>query len=267
MSEMSSQSAWPAGTPDGLRAGQVQTCTENKNLLIERWTLNVSDDSESLLDVNGLNVLLLVQDGSVECKDHRTGSIVRMTAGDYIVVKGVNQAFGVGGDATVVRCVFHGDFEHERFPETPRNEGALVVSNVFADRAQIVTVCETRHVRFDLVTSRGHASPDGHECNSASHEWVLMLKGDMVLTIEGVKQHPMTAGDTIYLPPGVPNGVFASNVESGTVFLAVFYRGAIGAFDWQPRAARASLSAEPLANGQKMSAAARRLNAFRELKG
>ncbi|TNJ42308.1 cupin domain-containing protein [Phaeobacter sp. B1627] len=266
MSEAPSQSAFPARAPHPSPTGQVLTCTESKNLLIEQWTLNEASESAGLLNGNGLNALLLVQEGSLECRHNRCGSPVRMASGDYIVVTGADQLHEVTGAATVVRCLFHGDVEHERFPETRRNVGALSVSNVFADRPRIVTVCETRFVRFDVVTSLGHASPGGRECDSSSHEWLLMLKGDTVFTIEGT-EYPLTAGDTIYLPPGVPNGVRDTNVESGTVWMAVFYRGAIGDFDWQPRAAEASASTDPLADGRKMSAAARRLKAFRELQG
>lgn len=266
MNGMSSHPDLSARFRDEPRTDGIQTCTESMNLLIERWMLEGSGQSASLLDTNGLTALLLVLDGTLDCKDPDTGSTVRMATGDYIVVRGSDRSLDVTGQAIVIRCVFHGDVDQERFPETRRSDGGLIVSNAFADRPRIVTVCETRHVRFDIVTSQGHASPDGRECDSSSHEWLLILKGDTIFTIEGA-EHPLKAGDAIYLPPRVPNGVRGTNVESGTVWLAVFYRGAIGPFDWQPRATPAETSSRASADGGTMSAAARRLNAFRELQG
>lgn len=266
MNGMSSHRDLSARFRDEPRTDGIRTCTESRNLLIERWTLEGSGQSAGLLDTNGLIALLLVLDGTLDCKDPKTGSTVRMATGDYIVVRGSDRSLDVTGQAIVIRCVFHGEIDQKRFPKTRRSDGGLILSNAFADRPRIVTVCETRHVRFDIVTSQWHASPDGQECDSSTHESRLMLKGDTIFAIEGA-EHPLKAGDSIYLPPRVPNGVRGTNTESGTVRLAVFYRGAIGPFDWQPRATPAATSSLASADGGTMSAAARRLNAFWSLEG
>lgn len=214
MNWMSSHPDLSTRLQDEPRTDGIQTCTESRSLLIERCTLEGSGQSADLLDTNALTAFLLVLDGTLDCKDPDTGSTVRMATGDYILVRGSDRSLDVTGQAIVIRSVFHGDVDQERFPAPRRSDGVLVASNAFDDRPRSVTVCETRHARFDIVTSQGHASPDGRECDSSSHEWLLMQKGDTIFTIEGA-EHPLKAGEAVYLPPDVPNGVRGTNVESG----------------------------------------------------
>lgn len=80
-------------------------------------------------------------------------------------------------------------------------------------------------VRIERIVSSGQSSPDGFWYDQDEHEWVVVLKGEARLRIEG-EDHPtlLRSGDFINIPAHQKHRVEWTSPEMPTVWLAVFYR-------------------------------------------
>ena len=83
---------------------------------------------------------------------------------------------------------------------------------------------EQDNVRIERIVSTGHASPAGSWYDQTQHEWVIVLKGEAKLLIEG---YPMPLrlkpGNFVNIPAGRKHRVEWTTSDEPTVWLAVFY--------------------------------------------
>ena len=103
------------------------------------------------------------------------------------------------------------------------------MSNLFADLPdslpeEIVEVLVTRpNLRIERIVSTGHRSPDGFWYDQAETEWVVVLKGEAKLLLEGENEplhlHP---GDHVTIPAHRRHRVEWTSPDEPTVWLAVF---------------------------------------------
>ncbi len=86
-------------------------------------------------------------------------------------------------------------------------------------------------VKIERIVSRGQASPEGFWYDQETHEWVLVLRGQAGLELEGrdsvVELGP---GDFLDLPAHCRHRVAWTAADEPTVWLAVHYElaGAAG---------------------------------------
>ncbi len=78
------------------------------------------------------------------------------------------------------------------------------------------TILSHRNLLIERIVSSAAITP--HEYVQAQDEWVLMIRGDATLQAAG-QTIPLTAGEHVYLPAGVPHSV--QRVSSGTIWVAV----------------------------------------------
>lgn len=103
------------------------------------------------------------------------------------------------------------------------------MKNLFGDipnqlTAELVDIlAESDHVRIERIVSTGHRSPDGFWYDQAENEWVVVLKGEAVLTFEGERQLKMQSGDHVLIPARRKHRVESTSPDEPTVWLAVFY--------------------------------------------
>ena len=103
------------------------------------------------------------------------------------------------------------------------------MKNLFGDipnqlTAELVDIlAESDHVRIERIVSTGHRSPDGFWYDQAENEWVVVLKGEAVLTFEGGGQLKMQSGDHVLIPARRKHRVESTSPDEPTVWLAVFY--------------------------------------------
>lgn len=87
-------------------------------------------------------------------------------------------------------------------------------------------LAEGNNVRVERIVSDGHASPDGFWYDQDQHEWVLLVSGSAVLSIEmesGIEQIELKAGDHLLLPAHRRHRVESTSAEAKTVWLAIFF--------------------------------------------
>ncbi len=79
--------------------------------------------------------------------------------------------------------------------------------------------------RIERIVSRGHASPPGFWYDQDEHEWVVLLRGNAHLQIEGLNDLVnLRPGDTYNLPAHMKHRVAWTLPNQDTIWLAVFWR-------------------------------------------
>lgn len=88
----------------------------------------------------------------------------------------------------------------------------------------VEVLAENKHVRIERIVSHGHSSPADFWYDQAENEWIVVLKGEARLLLEG-DNHPveLRSGDSINIPAHKRHRVEWTTAEEQTVWLAVFY--------------------------------------------
>ena len=92
---------------------------------------------------------------------------------------------------------------------------------------ELITVLEeSGQVRIERIVSTGHASPDDFWYDQEQNEWVLLLSGSAILSIEqdgAVSRMELAPGDHLLLPAHQRHRVESTSTDEKTVWLAVHY--------------------------------------------
>lgn len=98
----------------------------------------------------------------------------------------------------------------------------MAPENVFADAQPPATgerfdeLLRHRNLVIERIVSSAAVTPT--EYVQPQDEWVVLLQGEATLVVAGVPRS-LTAGDTVFLPAGVPHTV--ARVSPGALWLAV----------------------------------------------
>ena len=88
----------------------------------------------------------------------------------------------------------------------------------------VVRLAESKHVRIERIVSTGHASPKGFWYDQQEAEWVVVLKGEAKLLLQGDAQPiHLKPGDHMTIPAHRRHRVEWTTPDEPTVWLAVFY--------------------------------------------
>lgn len=99
------------------------------------------------------------------------------------------------------------------FEELPKNLG----EEVFEILAQSETV------KIERIISKGHTSPKRGWYDQESSEWVIVLKGEAILSFEDNEAVRLTEGSYINIPPHKKHRVDWTDPNRETIWLAVHY--------------------------------------------
>ena len=83
-------------------------------------------------------------------------------------------------------------------------------------------LAESAGMKIERIVSEGHASPDGFWYDQEQNEWVLLISGSAVLTIEN-KQVKLNPGDHLLIPAHQRHRVESTSQTEKTIWLAVFF--------------------------------------------
>ena len=81
-------------------------------------------------------------------------------------------------------------------------------------------------MRIERIVSDGHGSPEGFWYDQDENEWVLLVSGSAVLSIEkesGIEQVELKLGDYLLLPARQRHRVVSTSQTEKTIWLAVYY--------------------------------------------
>ena len=103
---------------------------------------------------------------------------------------------------------------------------------ILADRAEelFTVLVETEPVKIERIVSDGHASPEGFWYDQKQSEWVLLISGSAVLSIEkdsGIEQVKLESGDHLLIPAHQRHRVESTSTTEKTIWLAVFFGSVI----------------------------------------
>ena len=93
----------------------------------------------------------------------------------------------------------------------------------------ITVLAENENVKIERIVSGGHASPEGFWYVQEESEWVLLVSGSAVISVEkesGIEQVEMKPGDYLLLPAHQRHRVESTTQTEKTIWLAVFYSSA-----------------------------------------
>lgn len=106
----------------------------------------------------------------------------------------------------------------------------MIAKNIFAGippalREEYVDILvRTGSGRIERIVSRGQCSPPGFWYDQVESEWVLLVRGEARLSIEGQKESvALRPGDWLDIPAGTRHRVDWTAPDEDTVWLAVFY--------------------------------------------
>ena len=93
--------------------------------------------------------------------------------------------------------------------------------------AELISVlAEDCGVRIERIVSAGQASPEGFWYDQEQNEWVLLIAGSAVLSVEqasGIEEIVLKAGDSLLIPAHQRHRVESTSAEEKTIWVAVFY--------------------------------------------
>ena len=88
-------------------------------------------------------------------------------------------------------------------------------------------LAESPAVRIERIVSDGHASPEGFWYDQDESEWVMLISGSAVMSVEeesGIKQVELKSGDHLLLPAHQRHRVESTSKTEKTIWLVVFFK-------------------------------------------
>jgi cupin 2 domain-containing protein len=106
----------------------------------------------------------------------------------------------------------------------------VATGNLFADiparlaQEQITTLMSAPDLRIERIVSRGQSSPPGFWYDQPQAEWVIVLAGCALVTLEGDSAPMrMEPGDHVHIPAHRRHRVEWTDPAQATVWLAVHH--------------------------------------------
>ena len=105
----------------------------------------------------------------------------------------------------------------------------MKVNNIFKvipdglDHELVESLVESKDICIERIISRGHVSPTSGWYDQPKNEWVIVLKGDAVITFQNGVELRLTAGNYVDIPAHKKHRVSWTDPENETIWLAVHY--------------------------------------------
>lgn len=80
------------------------------------------------------------------------------------------------------------------------------------------------NLKIDRIVSKGHTSPSSGWYDQAENEWVVVLKGEAIITFESTNEIRLTPGNYINIPARKKHKVTWTDPNMVTVWLAIHYK-------------------------------------------
>lgn len=101
-------------------------------------------------------------------------------------------------------------------PESLFSESAPEV-----DEEVFTTLLEKPGLEIERIVSHGRASPAGFWYDQEQEEWVLLVRGEAVLQVEGQPDLRLNAGDHLHIPAHLRHRV--ASVSDDALWLAIHF--------------------------------------------
>jgi cupin 2 domain-containing protein len=88
-------------------------------------------------------------------------------------------------------------------------------------------ICEvlvqSDHVTIERIISKGHKSPESGWYDQEKNEWVVVLKGEAIISFENGKETTLKVGSHLHLPAHKKHKVSWTDPKTETIWLAIHY--------------------------------------------
>jgi len=91
------------------------------------------------------------------------------------------------------------------------------------DKEFVENIIERKNVRIERIISKGHASPESGWYDQDDNEWVVVIKGEAIISFENDEQVKLKEGGYINIPAHKKHKVDWTDPDTETIWLAVFY--------------------------------------------
>ncbi len=85
------------------------------------------------------------------------------------------------------------------------------------------TIIEKDNIKIERIVSMGHTSPESGWYDQDQNEWVIILKGEAIISFENESDLHLTPGDYTNIPAHKKHKVSWTAPDSETIWIAVFY--------------------------------------------
>ena len=105
----------------------------------------------------------------------------------------------------------------------------MKVNNVFTEipscleQEVLETLLENKDVCIERIISKGHTSPASGWYDQPKNEWVMVLKGEAVISFEDESEIRLVAGSYIDIAAHKKHRVSWTDLNNETIWLAVHY--------------------------------------------
>lgn len=102
-------------------------------------------------------------------------------------------------------------------------------NNIFAaipqrlDQELVEILLENKDLSIERIISKGHTSPVSGWYDQSTNEWVMVLKGEAVITFEDEPEIKLVAGSYIDIAAHKKHRVSWTDPNNETIWLAVHY--------------------------------------------
>jgi len=108
-------------------------------------------------------------------------------------------------------------------------ETNMILGNVFRSIPEDLTeevfdiLAQSKDVKIERIVSKGQSSPSSRWYEQEQNEWVIVLKGEAVISFEHGKEIDLKVGNYINIPAYTKHRVNWSDPNTETIWLAVHY--------------------------------------------
>ncbi len=82
---------------------------------------------------------------------------------------------------------------------------------------------QSENVKIERIISKGHTSPESGWYDQEQNEWVIVLKGEAIISFENGKEVNLKAGSHINIPAHKKHKVSWTDPKIETIWLAIHY--------------------------------------------
>ncbi len=91
------------------------------------------------------------------------------------------------------------------------------------DEERTDRLVQSEKVKIERIISKGHTSPASGWYDQEQDEWVVVLKGEAIISFENGREMNLTAGSYINIPAHTKHKVKWTHPKTETVWLAIHY--------------------------------------------
>ena len=79
------------------------------------------------------------------------------------------------------------------------------------------------NIKIERIISNGHTSPKVGWYDQEQSEWVIVLKGDAIITFEDEREIKLSEGSYLNIPAHTKHQVSWTSQQTETIWLAIYY--------------------------------------------